>query len=1154
MGRKDYLNDVANAQYLDVPHIEQIRSAEDGELAFTFVASSGLSGSITAMVPDVSEYPKSHTYMLFATDDTPPAISEALQTHPEVDRKSIPQLLHILSKHIKNALATGTSVDPFEIDDDGDAIFTGTSTGAPSMSDEDEVLDDGDNEDWAQDDYDDFAHIPTAKTPRRPSEAAPSVISQRGRNDLLTAKAAGFRIGSQGYLSPGNACYLSLSCRVAKLGISEEAMQAWGLDPMEYLMLVFHFPSGYKDLEALISVPHQQARRDVDMRIGVCDFYKPPSLADAKALFKPESGTQTLVGSIARVRETFISRPMAELLNDRLLHLISLRMNFHISWHGAEKHFQYQIGAQDHKRPARTQEYIASDVPRSNYPQLVMEDEMDNVKAVSQLSFPLVAMQLLLRHFVRCTEFCLVCHTKLDNQLEALKPYVCEKPLCLFQYMKLDGQENDTKSRIGPFKKFKARLNRQEMQLLFDSESCPLHRGKWIVINFKTGNPWHCRVSDVMHPTVSLEKTRVVAVDHRSFSDPLTNDTDEQSKPTSTDWEPIEFSIYEHNFDDLSTSEKRAAMKLLMDLLPSVWEMQQFLRSNPGSTIQDWSSRLPDACVGILRWIIASNRACIMQVDDFDQYKKATKGEDVSLLLKEKKGEQRVEGLEGWVQFRFAMGAPDKEQRFIDSLGDGNSQYPSLFAWHGSPLSNWHSIIREGLDFKETLHGRAHGHGCYHASDWTVSTGYTGSYGMNPPPFNARQGGIWPQSVLKANTAMALNEIVNAPTRFVSHQPYYVVQYTDWIQTRYLFVKPLENVTMPSTNGQGGILPQDPARVAHGPKGPLSIPLSAIPKTRRPKGEVQDNAKSGKKPQSKLTTESLFKHNKKTSLLSKMASASKRSPSGGKGLAEKSPGSDTASMSTVAEDRALLSELATPSPADRPPTPPRSAKVSSTPVTAYKPHSVAGQIPTMPPPSYATPKATMTIQKAFREVVKTQESHIKHKTLAELGWYLDVQHLEASDNLYQWIIDMHSFPLDIPLGQDMQKAGIDAITFEMRFSASFPFSPPFLRVITPRFLAFQLGGGGHVTAGGSICMDLLTSSGWSVAYSIESVLLQVRMALMSTDPRPARLECVARGGASGKKKGGEYGVGEAVDAYIRACRTHGWEVPNELRDMTGTSF
>jgi ubiquitin-conjugating enzyme E2 Q len=70
--------------------------------------------------------------------------------------------------------------------------------------------------------------------------------------------------------------------------------------------------------------------------------------------------------------------------------------------------------------------------------------------------------------------------------------------------------------------------------------------------------------------------------------------------------------------------------------------------------------------------------------------------------------------------------------------------------------------------------------------------------------------------------------------------------------------------------------------------------------------------------------------------------------------------------------------------------------------------------------------------------------------------------------------------------------------------------------------------------------QLLTNSGWSAVSSIESVLLQVRLAMSSTDPRPAQLE---NGGSR------DYGVGEAIEAYIRACQVHGWAVPPGFREM-----
>lgn len=72
-------------------------------------------------------------------------------------------------------------------------------------------------------------------------------------------------------------------------------------------------------------------------------------------------------------------------------------------------------------------------------------------------------------------------------------------------------------------------------------------------------------------------------------------------------------------------------------------------------------------------------------------------------------------------------------------------------------------------------------------------------------------------------------------------------------------------------------------------------------------------------------------------------------------------------------------------------------------------------------------------------------------------------------------------------------------------------------------------------------MEILTNNGWTAAQSIDGLLLQVRMAI-TDEERPARL---AKGaGRGGLLEHSTYGVGEAVEAYKRACRTHGWTVPS----------
>ena len=49
------------------------------------------------------------------------------------------------------------------------------------------------------------------------------------------------------------------------------------------------------------------------------------------------------------------------------------------------------------------------------------------------------------------------------------------------------------------------------------------------------------------------------------------------------------------------------------------------------------------------------------------------------------------------------------------------------------------------------------------------------------------------------------------------------------------------------------------------------------------------------------------------------------------------------------------------------------------------------------------------------------------------------------------------------------------VELEVKFPATFPFEPPFVRVLLPWFKMHS----GHVTVGGSICMEFLTASGWS---------------------------------------------------------------------------
>ncbi|KAJ3084710.1 hypothetical protein HK102_000579, partial [Quaeritorhiza haematococci] len=206
----------------------------------------------------------------------------------------------------------------------------------------------------------------------------------------------------------------------------------------------------------------------------------------------------------------------------------------------------------------------------------------------------------------------------------------------------------------------------------------------------------------------------------------------------------------------------------------------------------------------------------------------------------------------------------------------------------------------------------------------------------------------------------------------------------------------------------------------------------------------------------------------------------------------------------------------------------------------------------LPPPEYATPSATKALFRELRNILKTQA------TMPEdvRGWVVDVDKIS---NLYQlsicgkrvglglrkekaarlqWPVRLTHFDQKLPLTKDMKAKGMDkeGVSLEVRFSEDYPLAPPYIRVVKPRFLQFMYGGGGHVTAGGSICMDLLTMSGWSPAYNLEAVLVHVRTAISSTEPKPARLDTV-------RSWNEPYSPYEAIDAFVRVANQHGWQVP-----------
>ncbi|KAL9125178.1 MAG: hypothetical protein Q9217_005573 [Psora testacea] len=693
---------------------------------------------------------------------------------------------------------------------------------------------------------------------------------------------------------------------------------------------------------------------------------------------------------------------------------------------------------------------------------------------------------------------------------------------------------------------YKAKFDRQKMELLFPTTSVkvPLHVGGWVVIGGNGSNEerLHCRVIETMLPIIRLgtpvirqlknpppvpgpatplppPQRHLSAINRGNLPHTL---TPANTPPLSTigptsSYCDVEFIIYDENFDDLNDNEKCSAICMLLDTLPSLPEMKNYLLGKGSLEVglRHWADRISPAALGLLRWILASNRSCIVQVDNLEG--------------SNRKSEERVSGMPGWMQFRFAQGAPDKEQRFVTSIRQTTSdaKHPTIFAWHGSPLHNWHGIVREGLHFEQAVHGtytqmvdlaaltdrfsgRAFGDGVYHALDVQTSLGYSG-FGMYYRGSGAddytKSVGQWPHSQLCISQALALNEIVNAPAKFVSKSPHLVVAQLDWIQSRYLFVKCNVNGWQIPETTPTQVYEQDSLYQAVGSnRAPLVIPLNAVSKARRPKTTASVESGNNK-----------VKYDKIGSLEEEPIVLSDET--------------DIEDLEIFFSDTEASQVKPGVSKDKAPAVPPTTTKADPV-KTDFTPGTLnTSTLMLLEPPLYATLMATKALQRELTATLKVQDSH----PLPELGWYIDANLIS---NVYQWIVELHSFEPHLPIAQDMKKKGLKSVVLEIRFGGQYPMNPPFVRIVRPRFLSFMQGGGGHVTAGGALCMELLTNSGWSAVSNIESVLLQVKLAMSSTDPKPARLE-------PGPVR--DYQVGEAVEAYIRACHAHGWEVPADFR-------
>eukprot|EP00918_Siedleckia_nematoides_P043904 GHVU01095951.1.p1 GENE.GHVU01095951.1~~GHVU01095951.1.p1 ORF type:complete len:371 (+),score=52.29 GHVU01095951.1:169-1281(+) len=170
-------------------------------------------------------------------------------------------------------------------------------------------------------------------------------------------------------------------------------------------------------------------------------------------------------------------------------------------------------------------------------------------------------------------------------------------------------------------------------------------------------------------------------------------------------------------------------------------------------------------------------------------------------------------------------------------------------------------------------------------------------------------------------------------------------------------------------------------------------------------------------------------------------------------------------------------------------------------------------------------QATDRLMKELREIYRSDSFKRGH-------YVVDL----VNDSLYEWHVKLFRVDPDSALYNDLntykEKEGKDHILLSFHYKDTFPFDPPFVRVINPVIT------GGYVLGGGAICMELLTKQGWSSAYSLESVILQIAATLVKGK---ARIQF----GAS-KVTTAQYSLARAQQSFKALVQIHeknGWFTP-----------
>ncbi|XP_056680907.1 protein mono-ADP-ribosyltransferase PARP8 isoform X3 [Monodelphis domestica] len=238
-----------------------------------------------------------------------------------------------------------------------------------------------------------------------------------------------------------------------------------------------------------------------------------------------------------------------------------------------------------------------------------------------------------------------------------------------------------------------------------------------------------------------------------------------------------------------------------LDSITSIREMTQA----PYLEIKKQMDKQDPLAHPLLQWVISSNRSHIVKLP-------------VNRQLK---------FMHTPHQFLLLSSPPAKESNFRAA----KKLFGSTFAFHGSHIENWHSILRNGLvvasNTRLQLHGAMYGSGIYLSPLSSISFGYSGmnkkqKVSAKDEPASSSKGSTTLQLQKKGQQSqflqsrnlkcIALCEVITSPDLH-KHGEIWVVPNTDHVCTRFFFVYEDGQVGDTSINTQEGGIHKEILRV-----------------------------------------------------------------------------------------------------------------------------------------------------------------------------------------------------------------------------------------------------------------------------------------------------------------------------------------------------